>query len=447
MSYPKYLEYKNSGLEWLGKIPAHWEIRKLKYIAKISYGVGDELDKSLISGIPLISLPNVGMDGTLDLTELGWANLLLPKDEKLLLRKGDLLFNWRNGSSEHLGKTAYFDKDDIFTHVGFLLRIRFDLTKFQPKFFQNYINALRTTGFFLYARAMVNNTFNQTELSNLQAAFPPFEEQQTIISYIETETKKLDALIAIKKRLLVLLAEKRRALITQAVTRGLNADAPMRDSGVEWLGEVPRHWKVVQLKFLCISLQTGPFGSQLHADEYIENGVPVINPVHLNNGKILPDLSISIDIETANRLSIHKLLPEDVVFARRGELGRCGVVTDTEKGWICGTGSLRARLKNKFLISIYLFLYVTNTGASDSLSLESVGSTMDNLNTETLGELPVLCPPIEEQKAIVTYIETETKKLDLLKAATERTISLLKERRASLIAAAVTGQIAVGEQV
>jgi type I restriction enzyme S subunit len=444
VNYIKYLDYKDSGLEWIGKIPAHWEIRKLRFICDlIQTGKTPPTSEK-----KYYENTNIRWFSPSDFTEqlvlqqpTRFISSLAVKDKMApIFEKGSLMII---GIGATTGKVGLLEESSSCNQqiTGLVFKSNI-LPKFAGYFFKTQEESLNSI-----APSATLPILNNELIANLSLAFPPKTEQQKLVNYIEIEIKRLDTLIAAKERLLVLLAEKRRALITQAVTRGLKADVPMRDSGIDWLGEVPRHWKVVRLKFLCISLQTGPFGSQLHADEYIENGVPVINPVHLSNGKILPDLSISIDIETVNRLSIHKLLPEDVVFARRGELGRCGVVTNTEKGWICGTGSLRARLKNKFLISIYLFLYVTNTGASDSLSLESVGSTMDNLNTETLGELPILCPPIEEQKIIIKYIEAETKKLDLLKAVTERTISLLKERRASLIAAAVTGQIAVGEQV
>jgi type I restriction enzyme S subunit len=209
---------RESGFSWLGPIPSHWGIIKLKHIAAISYGVGDELDKSLTSGVPLISLPNVSLDGTLDLTGLGWAALNESEKMQLLLNKGDLLFNWRNGSSEHLAKTAYFEADGEFTHVGFLLRIRFDLSRFESRFYQAFLNALRVRGFFLYSRAMVNNTFNQTELANLPVVVPPLLEQRAIVAHISAETAKLDALREAAERTTGLLKERRAALIAAAVT-------------------------------------------------------------------------------------------------------------------------------------------------------------------------------------------------------------------------------------
>ena len=280
-------------------------------------------------------------------------------------------------------------------------------------------------------------------VANLFIPLPPLPRQRAIANFLDRETAKIDELISEKERLLELLAEKRRAVVTRAVTRGLDPDVPMRDSGVEWLGEIPEHWYTARLKTVCESLQTGPFGAQLHAEDYVEGGIPVVNPAHLANGKIIPDKRISVDQETAERLVIHELEDGDVVFARRGEIGRCGLVTQREAGWLCGTGSLRARPDKSMLFSKYLLLIMTNTFAGAWLSLMSVGTTMDNLNTEIVGALKVPLPSFEEQIAIVVFIESETAQIDTLYTAAERTIKLLQERRTALISAAVVGQIRV----
>jgi type I restriction enzyme S subunit len=272
---------------------------------------------------------------------------------------------------------------------------------------------------------------------------PPIYQQRAIADYLDRETVWLDGLVAAKERVLELVAEKRRALITCAVTCGLDPRAPLRDSGIPWLGKIPTHWQIIQFKFACSSLQTGPFGSQLHSEDYIEGGIPVINPAHLVGGVIAPDMRVSVDEETAERLSLHRLATGDVIFSRRGELGRCAVVQDNQAGWLCGTGSLRARLNSFLANPEYIALLFGYTAASDWLTLKSVGSTMDNLNTEMLGSFAIVLPSPEEQHAIVTHIAIEMAKLDALRTATERTIALLKERRAALIAAAVTGQIDV----
>src|SRR5690606_32359583 len=177
----------------------------------------------------------------------------------------------------------------------------------------------------------------------------------------------------------------------------------MKVSGLEWLGEVPAHWVITQLKFNTLEMQTGPFGSQLHAEDYVEDGIPLINPAHMINGRIVPDQKVTVDEKTWQRLSRHQLKSGDLIFARRGELGRCAVVTKEQEGWLCGTGSLKAKLNDR-LEPAYSYLLITSEGVVAELSLESKGSTMDNLNTESLGRVRLPIPPREEQQKIIEYV-------------------------------------------
>lgn len=209
---------KDSGIEWLGKIPQHWDIRHVKRIADISYGVGGEIDRSLNQGINLLSLPNVTQNGNLLVDEFNFCELSDREKPELILQKGDLLFNWRNGSSSHLGKTAYFDLDGEWTHVSFLLRLRFDMSKFCSKYFQYMLNGLRITGFFMVSKAGVNNTFNLNELSNLKIICPVKLEQQQIANYLDQKTAEIDQQKAKIQKAIELLKEYRTALITNAVT-------------------------------------------------------------------------------------------------------------------------------------------------------------------------------------------------------------------------------------
>ncbi|MCL4304074.1 MAG: restriction endonuclease subunit S [Anaerolineae bacterium] len=316
-------------------------------------------------------------------------------------------------------------------------------TLFEPRFVSYSLQASRDYLFSLASGGGQPN-LNAEKITEHRIPYPSLSEQHAIAAYLDHKTAKLDILIAAKERLLDLLAEKRRALITYAVTRGLNPNVPMRDSGVEWLGEIPKHWEVARLKTVCESLQTGPFGSQLHAEDYIDGGIPSINPAHLVNGRIIPDERITVDEETASRLAIHQLQAGDVVFARRGEIGRCALVTQNEAGWLCGTGSLQARPDKTKLDSEYLVSVVTNTFAGQWLSIMSVGTTMDNLNTEIIGELIVPLPPLTEQQQIILSLVSMKTSIDSLMQVITKTIELLYERRAALIAAAVSGQVRVG---
>lgn len=208
---------KDSGIEWLGEIPAHWRVELFKRRANISYGVMGELDRTLTEGTRILSLPNVTVNGELELTEAPYVQLP-DADKQMLLQKGDLLFNWRNGSSQHLGKTALFNEDGDFTHVSFLLRIRLDTEQSSPRYYQHLLNGLRTTGFFTASKASVNNTFNQSELANLWLIVPPLDEQQQIAAFLDKETMGITELVEKAKCAIELLEEHRTSLISAAVT-------------------------------------------------------------------------------------------------------------------------------------------------------------------------------------------------------------------------------------
>lgn len=210
-----------------------------------------------------------------------------------------------------------------------------------------------------------------------------------------------------------------------------------KESGVPWLGEVPAHWSIVPLGTLSTSIQTGPFGSQLHSEDYVDDETPVINPSNIQNGKLVADASCTVPAHIVERLSEHKLFTGDIVFARRGEMGRCAMVTASEAGWICGTGSLNVRLGDKALAE-FVSDFLGTPHVKELLKLESVGSTMDNLNTAILSHVQVPTPPLEEQSAIAAFLDRETGKIDALIAEQEKLLTLLAEKRQATISHAVT---------
>ena len=211
-----------------------------------------------------------------------------------------------------------------------------------------------------------------------------------------------------------------------------------KDSGIEWLGDIPAQWDVKRVRDVADSLQTGPFGSQLHADEYVSGAIPVINPAHIRNGQLLPDPESAVDDATALRLAHHGLLKDDILFARRGELGRCGLARGDNAGWLCGTGCLRLRPSLDSVRPRFLLNVLSTTGVRDWLQLESVGSTMQNVNTSIIGRIPIPVPAWTEQERIVSFLDRETGKIDALVAKKKELIKLLQEKRTALITHTVT---------
>ncbi|WP_220463769.1 restriction endonuclease subunit S [Sediminihaliea albiluteola] len=440
MSFPRYPAYKDSGVEWLGEVPEQWRLLSLKHVASLNptkANFNGSLDE-VYSFVPMEKLKT----GRIILDEVRPAEDVL--GGYTYFEEGDVL---------QAKVTPCFENKNIALARGLTNGVGFGSTE---------INVLRSgrdlKPEFLYYRVQEDGYMSVCTSSMIGAgglkrvppevintfkiALPPLQEQTQIARFLDHETAKIDALIQEQQRLIELLKEKRQAVISHAVTKGLDPSVPMKDSGVEWLGEVPEHWRVSQLKFNTLLMQTGPFGSQLHAEDYIQDGVPLVNPAHMKDGKIIPDSQASVDQDTWHRLERHQLSPGELVFARRGELGRCAVVTEAQKGWLCGTGSLKAKLNAK-LLPEYAYLLVTSKGVVSELSLESKGSTMENLNTETLGRVRLPLPPPPEQKQILDYVARLSGSFGSLIQEAQAAIEIISERRSALISAAVTGKIDV----
>jgi type I restriction enzyme, S subunit len=328
---------------------------------------------------------------------------------------GDVLVN--STGTGTLGRASVFRHEETHLADGHVTVVRVDQTAELPEYFFYLLQTPIYQGF-IYA-ALVSGSTNQIELSResfraTPTIVPPINEQARIVRFLDRETAKIDELVAKKERLIELLQEKRSALITRAVTKGLDPNVPMKDSGVEWLGEIPAHWEVKQIRNIAKSLQTGPFGSQLHSGDYTPGGIPVINPSHLRDGCIVPALDCAVDEATASRLRQHELYEGDIIFARRGEMGRCALVTKVEAGWLCGTGSLRIRPNLDLVYPAFLNTFLSTSGIREWLLLEAVGATMDNLNTTILGRLPVLVPTIDDQRAVSTFCDSEATKINAL---------------------------------
>ncbi|SPK72680.1 Restriction modification system DNA specificity domain protein [Cupriavidus taiwanensis] len=207
-------------------------------------------------------------------------------------------------------------------------------------------------------------------------------------------------------------------------------------SEIVGLGSLPSHWGVRRRADLSALIQTGPFGSQLYSSDYVDDATPVINPSNIDAGRILPDWQCTVPDEIVERLANHKLQAGDIVFARRGEMGRCALARKENEGWLCGTGSLIVRLDS--MNPAFAATYLSTSFMQQWLQLEAVGSTMQNLNASILGRIPVPIPTQHEQAAIVTFLDREATKIDTLIAEQEKLLTLLDEKRQATISHAVT---------
>lgn len=427
--YKAYPEYKDSGVEWFGKIPYNWLPVRMKFLCKINMGQSPSSSDCNQDGVGLPFL-----QGNAEFSKVSPIPKNYCEVPNKIAEKGELLFSVR----APVGALNIADQKYGIGRGLCSLSVK---GQFSTNFFwwlipviKNELDAVSTGSTF--------EAVSVEQVRNVCFFKPSLGEQTQIANFLDHETAKIDKLIEKQQQLIRLLEEKRQAVISHAVTKGLNPNAPMKDSGIEWLGQVPAHWAASQLKFQTRILQTGPFGSQLHSEDYVNSGIPLINPAHIVKGALVPDPDCTVDRETQNRLARHKLLENDLILARRGELGRCAVVKKHQEGWLCGTGSLKASLKET-LVSEYAYILISSENVKTELSLESKGSTMENLNTETLGKIRLPIPPILEQVEILDYIEKVEQQFRRLENLAFRQVTLLQERRTALISAAVTGKIDV----
>ena len=431
MSFRKYAEYQESGVAWLGEIPTGWTTQKLKYVARIQPSNVDKKSKENEEKVLLCNYTDVyyNEEITADLPFMK-ATASDVQIRKFTLKSGDTIITKDSEDPNDIAVPAYVPKDlegvvcgyhlallrpENGTCGGYLKRVMD--THYARSFFATRANGITRYGLGIYA------------ISNFILPFPPLEEQKQIAAFLDKETTKIDALVDKQEQLITLLREKRQAIISHAVTRGLNPNVKMKDSRIEWLGEVPEHWEVRRLKF-CVQLTD----QKMKADR--EKPLPYVGLENIQSwtGKLLPIDPDVIPTSAANRFGkgmtlFGKLRPYLAKACNPDFEGLCS----TELLVFKSTGFDRRLL---------LYLLLTD-GFIKTVDSSTYGAKMPRANWDFIGNCIVPVPPLEEQSQIAAFLDKETTKIDTLTEKCETAIDLLKERRTALISAAVTGKIDV----
>jgi type I restriction enzyme S subunit len=279
------------------------------------------------------------------------------------------------------------------------------------------------------------------DLGVIKIPLPSPTEQHCIAAFLDRETAKIDALVAKKERLIELLQEKRTALISHAVTRGLNPNAPLRDSGIPWIGRVPVHWRLKRFRHVTTRVDVGIAEAATHA--YADVGVPILRSTNVRANMLLLDDVLRVQPWFAEKNRSKYLLKDDILTVRTGNAGVSAVVPEQLHRSQCFT-MLMSTLRNHQDARFYCYFLNSSSGQT-VFAIEAWGTAQANISVPILKEVPVVEPPYEEQARIVAFIEHEAAKLDGLMAKIRTAIDRLQEYRTALISAAVTGQIDVRE--
>ncbi len=402
--YQPYPAYRPSGVEWLGEIPAHWEVRRLKYSAP--FGNGKLANKP--EGATYVGLENI---------EPWTGELLLDYQPDsvdstvVTFSPGDVLFGKLR---PYLAKVASPDFEGTATSEVLVMQPLEECSQSYLAYCLLNAPYIRWIDTLTYGAKMPRVSPDEVACSAI--TLPPLPEQRAIAAFLDRETARIDALVAKKERLIELLQEKRTALITRAVTKGINPDAPMKDPGVEWLGEIPAHWEVKPLSRVV----TFQRGHDLPSDLREEGDVPVI--------------SSSGDFTTHSE-AIAKA--PGIVTGRYGTIGNFYLMD--EDYWPLNTTLYSISLQGNEPRFLQFFL----THLSPLFLIYASKSAVPGVDRNDVHAVHAVVPPLTEQQAIADFLHRETAKLDSLVAKVREAIERLRELRSALISAAVTGQIDV----
>ncbi|HCG5954455.1 TPA: restriction endonuclease subunit S [Vibrio parahaemolyticus] len=433
--YKAYSEYKDSGIEWLKDMPSHWELIRAKHLfQRVQRPVRpqDGIVTAFRDGeVTLRS--NRRTDGfTNAAKEIGYQGV----------RKGDLLVHAMDGFAGAIGISDSDGKCSPVCSVCIPRKIH----TVDPTYFGYLVRQLAVTDYITSLAKGIrerSTEFRFAEFASLFLAAPPKEEQKKIANFLDHETAKIDTLITKQEKLIELLKEKRQAVISHAVTKGLNPDTPMKDSGVEWLGEVPEHWNI--LKF-GITNKSAELGGNYNSGEG-EEGLPLIKMGNLGRGDISLKKMEYLPIEESFDKA-HLLKCGDFLFNTRNSLelvGKVSIWKNELPRALYNSNVLRISFEPTLVSSSQYMSYLFNSDLGLSqLRLIAKGTTsVAAIYYKELKSISFPLPTLKEQEEIVEYVEKNIEKLDALIKQSQKAIQLIKERKTALISAAVTGKIDV----
>ena len=442
-SYPSY---KDSGVEWIGEIPNDWSFGEMKYqLSNNDGGVwGKDVEKDDNETI-VIRSTEITIDGNWNLTNPMKRKLDEDEIKKCKLFKGDIVITKSSGSPNHIGKSVIVNENVEnlnCCYSNFVQRIRF--RKYNPKLYHYILNSYVVREQYRYLTQSTTGlgNLNGSTLNEVQLPFIPLPEQKQIVSFLDTKTQKIDELIEKTEQKIELLKEKRTSLINHCVTKGLNPNVEMKDSGVEWIGEIPRKWNLISLKHLVSTKITdGPH----ETPEFVDEGIPFLSVESVQDNKLNFNRKRGFITEETHKEYSKKCKPQrdDVFLVKSGSTTGKSTIVETDEEFniwspLCIIRSDKSKVTPRFTFTSLQSFYFRRF-----VELGWSFGTQPNIGMGVIENIRIIVPPLSEQTQIVKYLDEQTQKIDSTVEKESQRIELLKEYRQSLISEVVTGKVDV----
>ena len=427
-----YPEYKASGVEWIGEIPAHSEVKRLKYIADLNMGQSppsEEYNSNQL-GTPFLQ-------GNAEFGRYHPTPKIYCPTARKHASPGDILLSVR----APVGALNVADQEYGIGRGLCAIRPR---TNQLEHHYAKYLLEVVRVELHTIATGSTYDAVTVDEVSNLTCVVPSLSEQIQIATFLDHKTEQIDELIRIKERRIELLHEQRTALINQAVTKGLNPNVEMKLSGLEWIGEIPTHWQMKRLKHVTHSIKNGTTASQVQSGQtdYPVTRIETISTGEINFDKV-GHVNYWEGIET------YRLRLGDILLSHINSLAILGNCAMFENSACLYHGMNLLRIRPNNLVDDRFLLYLLKSYSANQLikSFAKFAIGQVSISITNLKEIPITYPPTTEQTQIVAFLDRKTGQIDELLSTEQRKIELLKEYRQSLISEAVTGKIDVRNEV
>lgn len=425
----RYSEYKDSGIQWLGEIPSHWKLLKSKYLWRETIELSSKGKEELLSVSQYTGVTKSQSDSRSE----SLKGYKIVHENELVI---NIMLAWLGGlgvsEEEGIVSPAYctykLQKDYCPKFLHYLYKT--------PKYLAEF--ARHSTGVVPSRWRMYSDDFGQ-----VISLIPPKSEQEAIVRYLDAATSKIDKAIAMQQKMIDLLNERKQIIIQKAVTKGLDENVEMKDSGIEWIGEIPKQWEVIRLSY-CAWIRARLGWKGLKAHEYVDNGYPFLSAFNIVNNKMCWDNLNYINKFRYEESPEIKLSIGDILLVKDGAgIGKCARVDELPYGESTANGSLAFITPNTKVSYRFLYYYIASDSFNKYKELLITGMGVPHLTQGEIKKMKLPIPSIKEQNAIANYLD---KRINILDSSIEQfylRISLLQERKQIIINEVVTGKVKV----